>query len=192
MRIRTGYDSEDQERAANLYWEAFGSKLGSVLGPRAKAIRFLKRVMRPDHAISAYDANGSLLGIAGFKTHKGALAGGGFSDLRLIYGVLGGSWRAILLSLLERDIENESFLMDGIFVTAAARGQGIGQALLDAVRIEAKDRGYRSIRLDVIDTNERAKALYLRNGFKDAGVQRMGVLRLIYKFRTATRMVAIL
>ena len=82
--------------------------------------------------------------------------------------------------------------MDGIFVTAAARGQGIGQALLDAVRIEAKDRGYRSIRLDVIDTNERAKALYLRNGFKDAGVQRMGVLRLIYKFRTATRMVAIL
>lgn len=42
--------------------------------------------------------------------------------------------------------------MDGMFVTEAARGRGIGTRLLTAIKQEAKARGLRQVRLDVIDT----------------------------------------
>lgn len=190
MQIRSGYEKTDQRRAAELYWEAFGDKLGRVLGPDGKALDFFERVMRPDHAISAYGDDGSLLGIVGFKTSKGALAGGTFADLRSVYGLFGAAWRALLLSLLERDTENESFLMDGIFVAPLARGQGVGEALLRAVKGEAEKRGYQTVRLDVIDTNDRARALYERNGFVEVGLHDLGLLHHVFRFRRSTKMIS--
>ena len=190
MQIRTGFEEKDRQLAAELYWDAFGKKLGRVLGPRHKALTFFERIMRTDHAISAYAADETLLGIAGFKTAKGALADGSFRDMRDVYGLMSASWRTATIALLERDVENKSFLMDGIFVANNARGQGVGTQLLNAIKQEARQRGYASVRLDVIDTNPRAKALYLRNGFVEAGDHNLGLLRLIFGFRTATRMVA--
>lgn len=190
MIIRAGFDVSDRQLAGALYWEAFGAKLGRTLGPRHKALQFLDRVIRSDHAISAYSDDGQLLGLVGFKTIQGALVGGDFSDMRTVYGAFGAIWRAMLLSMLERDIENQRFLMDGIFVTADARGQGVGQALLAAVKSEAERRGYTSIRLDVIDTNPRAKALYERNGFSSVDTQHLGPLKHIFGFQSATTMVA--
>jgi len=190
IRIQNGYREEDQALAAELYWEAFGSKLGVAMAPRDKALAFFERVMRPDHAIAAYTENGALSGLAGFTTPEGTLAGGTFSDLRAVYGLLGACWRGLVLSLLERDIDNTNFLMDGIFVTEAARGQGIGQKLLEAVRREAATRGYVSVRLDVIDTNPRAKALYLRNGFVEGETMQLGILSGLFGFQAATQMTA--
>jgi len=44
---------------------------------------------------------------------------------------------------------------------------GVGSALLDAVAREAQARGLKEVRLDVIDSNPRAKALYTRKGFAE-------------------------
>lgn len=189
MIIVPGLRDEDRARAVSLYWQAFGGKLGRVLGPEPKAMAFIGRVLDPSHAISARDAAGQLIGVAGFKTHLGGFVGGGFSDLRAIYGLFGALWRAALLALLERDVENERFLMDGIFVDASARGQGVGTKLLDAVAREAHERGYREVRLDVIDSNFRARALYLRCGFTVIGTSSIGPLSLAFGFRSATTMV---
>ena len=38
-----------------LYWQAFGGKLGRVLGPDARALAFLERVIREDHVIVALE-----------------------------------------------------------------------------------------------------------------------------------------
>jgi len=189
MQIQHGIRPEHKTRAALLYWQAFGAKLGHVMGPEAKGLAYVQRVLDSDHAISAYDASGALLGVAGFKTAKGALVGGTFRDLVAIYGPFSATWRAMLLTLIERDTENERFLMDGIFVAASARGQGVGTALLDAVVAEGGKRGYTSVRLDVIDSNPRARALYERHGFKPVKTQQMGVLRHIFNFTSATTMV---
>ena len=189
MRIAVGIPKQDREKAAALYWEAFGEKLGLMLGPKDKALAFINLVMRSDHGICAHDEAGNLLGIAGFKTPHGALVGGTFRDLRQNYGLLSASLRSLLLAALERDIENERFLMDGIFVAEEARGQGVGTALLDAIAREAKQRGYNQVRLDVIDTNPRAKALYHQVGFKEVRTVRTGLLRYIVKFNAATAMV---
>ena len=189
MIVAPGIPADQTDAAAALYWQAFRTKLRVAMGPDRKALTFITRVLRPDHAISATADDGTLLGVVGFKTHEGALVGGTFADLRAIYGLWGSSWRAVILSLLERDVENERFLMDGIFVAEAARGQGVGTALLDAVSDEARTRGHTEIRLDVIDTNPRARALYERKGFTPIKTDHLGPLKHLFGFQSSTTMI---
>lgn len=189
MKITTGIPEKHKAEAAALYWEAFSEKLNFTMGPKYRAMLFINNVMRLDHGICAHDEYGRLVGVAGFKTKQGALVGGEFKDLRRVYGWVSGSIRMLLLSLLERDVENERFLMDGIFVAQEARGRGVGTALLEAIYAEAKARGYNQVRLDVIDTNPRAKALYLHEGFVEVETKSIGFLHHIFRFNAATTMV---
>lgn len=189
MKIAPGIPAGQESRAADLYWQAFRTKLRITMGPDPKGLAYVTRVLRTDHAISAVAPDGTLLGVVGFKTYQGALVGGGFDDLRAVYGTFGALWRAAFLAALERDVENERFLMDGIFVHADARGKGVGTALLEAVCDEAAARGYSQIRLDVIDVNQRAKALYERRGFAPSKVTRLGLLRYVFGFAASTTMV---
>lgn len=186
--VSLGLADHHRPQAAALYWAAFGPKLGRVMGPERKALGFIDRVMRSDHAITAVDANGALLGVAGFKSVDGAFVGGGFDDLSAVYGRAGALWRAALLHALERDVENERFLMDGICVSAAARGRGVGSALIEALCHEARWRGYEEVRLDVIVENLRARALYERLGFEVRRTVGIGPLRHAFGFSAATTM----
>jgi ribosomal protein S18 acetylase RimI-like enzyme len=189
VTLCAGLPTELRAEAAALYWEAFGGKLGMVMGPHPKAMAFLLRVLRQDHAIAALDEAGGLLGMAGFKTPAGSFAGGEAADVIAIYGRLGALWRLPLLWMLGREVDNDRFLLDGICVTRAARGQGIGTALMAAIGDEAAARGYGQVRLDVIDSNWRAKALYERLGFRVEKTTSIGLLRFIYGFRAAITMV---
>lgn len=189
IHIRFGLPEDHRAEAAALYWQAFGGKLGRVLGPEPMALRFLQRVMRADHCLTAMDDAGRLLGLAGFKTPAASFAGGSLADLRAVYGRFGGFWRGIVLQLLGRDTDSQRFLLDGLCVSDQARGQGVGTALLEAVVAEARQRGYRSVRLDVVDTNTRARALYERRGFVLDHTAGIGPLRLIFGFRAAYAMV---
>ncbi|MHB8147313.1 MAG: GNAT family N-acetyltransferase [Vulcanimicrobiaceae bacterium] len=53
----------------------------------------------------------------------------------------------------------------GMLVEAAFRGQGVGQALLDACIAWARERGLPALHLLVFPHNTRARALYRRKGF---------------------------
>ena len=189
MKITTGIPEANRAEVAALYWEAFGEKLGFVMGPKYRALVFITQVLRSDHAICAHDDTGALLGVVGFKTRDGALVGGSFTDMRRIYGWVGAAARTLLMAALIRDLDNERFLIDGIFVAPEARGCGVGTALLDAIRAEARARGYRQVRLDVIDTNPRARALYLHQGFVELHTQKMGLWRHVFGFSACTTMV---
>ncbi|WP_415234663.1 GNAT family N-acetyltransferase [Pseudorhodobacter sp.] len=187
--LRHGLPDGLRAAAACLYWDAFGGKLGRVMGPRAKALAFLHKALRADHVIVALSDKGELLGLVGFKTYTGSFAGGDLADLRAIYGWFGAAWRAGLLSLLERDVENERFLLDGICVAPAARGRGIGTKLLYAICEEARARNYSAVRLDVVSGNLRARALYERFGFAVIKTEKLGPLQHIFGFEASSAMV---
>lgn len=189
MQIEQGFRAEHRAEAAGLFWQAFAAKLGLVLGPEARALGFLQSALDPSHAVCALDAQGRLLGVAGFKTANGALVNADWPMMRAHYGRLGAAWRAALLALLERPLIDGQLLMDGIFVASRARGQGVGTALLRAVYQTARDRGCQQVRLDVIDGNTGAHKLYLREGFVAEGHERTGPLRYVFGFSGATRMV---
>lgn len=189
MRVLTCLPPHLKPHAAALYWQAFGSKLGRVLGPEPLAMAYLARVIRGDHCLYVLDDAGDLVGIAGFKSPSGSFANGHPHDMRAVYGVVGAAWRTTALRLLQSDIDNDRFLVDGICVASSHRGQGFGSALLDALVSEARFRGYGAIRLDVIDTNIRARALYERMGFAAWRHETLGPLRHLFGFSRATTMV---
>ncbi len=172
-----------------MFWQAFSAKLGTILGPEEKAISFLKSTIMPTHAISAISQDGALLGVAGFKTQEGAFVGGGFEDVAKHYGTFNALWRTALLAPLERETKPDELLMDGIFVHQHARGNGVGSLLLEAIVDEAKKRNLSSVRLDVIDTNPRAKKLYESKGFKSVARSHTGIFKPLFGFSYATTMV---
>lgn len=189
IRIELGFPDDQRAQAAALYWQAFSDKLGAVMGPDRRALPYLHTILRPDHAIAAFDERGTLCGIAGFKTPMGSFAGGEFEDLARGYGWLGAGWRAPLLSMLSREIDNVRFLIDGICVAPAHRSAGIGSALIAALANEGRKRGYGEMRLDVIDRNTRARALYERLGFTELKTDQLGLLRHVFGFAASTSMV---
>ncbi|MCV3272215.1 GNAT family N-acetyltransferase [Roseobacter sinensis] len=188
VTLSDGFEPHERPVVAALYWQAFGHKLGRYLGPEARALTFLAAVLDPRFALVARDAEGRILGIAGFKTEDGALVGGDLPDLQRIYGYVGGLWRGLVLSVVDRDVSPDILLMDGICVRSDARGQGIGGVLLDAMKAKVQRLGKRALRLDVIDTNPRAKALYERKGFLATAVEETGVFEVMFRFRSATQM----
>ena len=188
-RIEHGFTESDRPQVAELYWEAFGAKLGRAMGPRTKALLYLTQSLNPARAICARTADGTLVGVAGFETASGGLVNAAYNDIARVYGRGGAAWRIALFSLFESDTEDVRFLLDGLFVTPKDRSQGVGTALLWAVVAEARRRGYAQVRLDVIDGNERARALYEREGFRPAGALSTGFLRYIFGFHSATIMV---
>lgn len=190
IEFRLGLPEQLRPAAARLYWLAFGGKLSGLMGPRARALRYLETAMRGDHVISAVSPDGQrLYGVAGFKTPQGSFAGGTLADMQAAYGVPGAAWRSWLMSRLSRDVDNERFLIDGICVAPDLRGRGIGTALIEALCQEGYRRGYGAIRLEVIDTNWRARQLYARCGFSVLKEEEIGLLRLVFGFRAATTMV---
>ncbi|MCR9120932.1 MAG: GNAT family N-acetyltransferase [Phyllobacteriaceae bacterium] len=189
FRIVAGFPEALRREAAALYFDAFAAKLAPIMGRDGRAQAFFFDVLDPDFCLSAVSGDGTrLLGLVGFKTADGALTGGGMADLARHYGWLGCVWRGLLLTLLERELEPGIFLLDGIAVAPDARGLGIGTALLDAVEKEAVSHGCPTIRLDVIDTNPRARALYERRGYEPVSVEQLGPLRHLFGFASATRM----
>jgi GNAT superfamily N-acetyltransferase len=56
-----------------------------------------------------------------------------------------------------------------MWVAPEARGQGVGNALIDAVIAYARARGASRLLLDVGDHNQQAIALYARKGFQPNG-----------------------
>lgn len=190
MRLSLGLPDAYRAEAAVLYWQAFGGKLGRVLGPERLALRYVEAVMRADHCIAAI-GEGGLVGLVGFRTEAGSFAGGTAEDLRRVYGRMGGAWRSGVMQRLANGAEAEGgrFLIDGFCVRPDMRGAGVGSALLAAICDEARQRGFTSIRLDVVDTNTRARALYERRGFTVSHETPIGALRHVFGYRAALTMV---
>ncbi|GAA3491659.1 GNAT family N-acetyltransferase [Streptomyces cremeus] len=187
VTLLRGLPAGAQRRAAELYWEAFGRKLGPALDPPGTALPFLAAHLHADRAVSAL-VDRRLVGLAGYQLGGRSLTGGTLSDVLQAYGPLRGLYRAALLALFARRSAPGELVMDGIAVDATARGTGVGTLLLDEVAAIAAEHGCRRIRLDVIDVNPRARALYERRGFRPVRTTSTPYLRGLMGFGAVTTM----
>ena len=188
IRIERGFPADDLPKAAGMFWDAFKGKLNLCMGPESKALEFLNAQICPEYSFSAYEGD-VLLGLVGFKTSEGGLVGGDYKDLARVYGHISAVWRGMVLSVFERELEEDQLLLDGIFVNRSARGKGVGTELLEAIEEFGRSGPYKTIRLDVIDTNPKAKALYERQGYVASGVVTASILKPILGFSSATTMI---
>ena len=66
--------------------------------------------------------------------------------------------------------------------------QGIGEMLLDEIAGYARENGYDEVRLEVIDTNPRARQLYARKGYQAVHTDRFPYMRWLLGFGASTTM----
>ncbi|MGV6816411.1 MAG: GNAT family N-acetyltransferase [Thiotrichales bacterium] len=162
----TGIPEHFRDAAVTLYDDAFASKLGLAVKNTEHRRSLFRAGFALEFGIAAI-AGDQLVGIAGFQTAEGSLTGGiSYADLVKHLGWFKGSRAALLFLLYERRPEPGELLMDGIAVHSDVRGQGVGSSLLAEIRRYARRYDYERIRLDVVDTNPRAKKLYERIGFR--------------------------
>ncbi|MFB7476928.1 GNAT family N-acetyltransferase [Kitasatospora sp. NPDC056184] len=176
-----------EARVAALYWEAFGRKLGPALDPPEAGRAFLAEHLHHDRGIVAVHG-GEVVGVAGYRLGGRGLTGGDIGDVLAAYGLFRGLPRLAVLALFERTPEPGELVMDGIAVDAGRRGLGIGGRLLTEVAAVAAEHRCHRVRLDVIDVNPRARALYERHGFTAARTERTPYLRTLLGFGAVTTM----
>ncbi len=85
-----------------------------------------------------------------------------------INGTLSGMVRVVRFETVK---EQHRATIYGFYVTAEARGHGLGRAMMKAVIERAQDfDGLSTLELDVSNTQHAAKALYIQFGFKTWGL----------------------
>ena len=150
--------------AATLIYDTFERKFRYTLGPRQKGISLIANSLRSEYGLAVLREN-ELIGIGGAKDDKGE-----FIQVSLLTWLRTYHIR-VLQSLVVgslfffRKVQPNVLWLDNLSVTKTARGQGIGtQIILEFIRY-GNENGYRALKLDVINTNIRAKDLYIRLGF---------------------------
>ena len=93
----------------------------------------------------------------------------------ILNGVQGVDYGIIDWDVLCTDAEVNVLHLLG--VSPAARGRGVGRAIIDRATAMATERGMKSLRLDTFDNNTPAIALYRSCGFTDHGVHEIHVGR---------------
>ena len=63
--------------------------------------------------------------------------------------------------------------VDELYIVPAHRGQGIGQRAIEHAAARCRAQGIGAVHLEVEPSNERARSLYGRSGFKERGYRLM-------------------
>lgn len=191
--IRRGLPQGLRDAGAVLFDEAFGSKLSMALPDHDKRLAFLARTFSASHIVVALRGD-ELVGMVGLSASEGRFRGGLMDiswDPRRASDLLGvvGAIRAVVgLLAVAHKPERGELRVDGIAVSPEARGMGIGTRLLEEVATIAREDGFRWVRLDVVDVNPRAQALYERVGYRVTEVQSFRYMRRLVGYGGMTSM----
>lgn len=162
--INKGLPGKYKSSSAELLLKALSEKFIPILGSKDKAKRLIESSIEPGNCFSA-EENGKLLGFLAMQTMEGSFLNPSLKVLIPIYGIFRAIIKAISLSMLQHKTKKNELYIEGIAVNEFARGKGIGTELIEAMTEFAKNKGYKNLTLQVIDTNPRANELYKKLGF---------------------------
>ena len=188
IEYRKGVPEKFRRDAVDLYDEAFGLKFSLAIKNTKERKKVLSAGFVLKNSIGAFQ-NSELVGIAGYHGKSGSLTSGiTYKALLDELGFLKGNRATLVFSAYERKVEKQELLMDGIAVRSDIRGLGVGSGLLGEIIRLAEEYKYRYVRLDVIDTNQKAKKLYQRHGFQTISTERFSYLKWLLQFGGVDRM----
>lgn len=190
MIIQKGVPELLRRQAAQLYLQAFREKLSPILGSDEQAVDMVAAGLESEHGIVAV-INNELIGIAGVRWSQHA-----FFTLRPFDLIASVGWKSAIrhlaLSMMVGERLNEDALgLEGMAVEATWRARGVGTALLKAVIRYAQTNQYRTVWLEVADTNHSARRLYQRHGFIAVRTKQTRWLTHTLGFNAITTMVKV-
>lgn len=189
--IREHLPAENLREGTALYYAGLRTKLAPVFGPPETALAVLPEILHRTRCLTAFVGK-QLTGILGIHDARGGFLEGNYRTMVRHYGALMGMTRLMLLMLLDHKLPPGDLYLDGIVVAESHRGRGIGTALIAAFEARARDNGFKTVSLEVIDANLRARKLYEKLGYRLVASHTMGPFSRLFGFRTTHRMMKIL
>jgi len=186
ITIQHGLPETQFARAAVIYYAAFGRKYRLLMN-ESQALDLFPRLFDPSHALVALDGD-QVVGIAGLHYEGSGFVRWHWPAYRATFGLLGGAHRFLGMRLDSEHPPAGEVLLEALAVDPARRGQGIGARLLAETCAFARARGYQAVRLSVVDTNPRARALYEREGFRPVRTIHLPGMRWAAGFSGFTKM----
>lgn len=176
------------DKAADLYLSALADKLAPVYGAGPRARQALANGFNRRLCITAVDDD-RLVGILGIQIPSAGFMDVTLKTLQPYYGIPGSIWRLALLAFLHYSPPAGEVYVDGLAVDPDFRGQGIGTAMMVALESRAAGQGVSILRLEVVDTNPRARKLYRRLGFELLREQTVWPVGSLFGFRSSMVMI---
>jgi GNAT superfamily N-acetyltransferase len=161
-----------RRRAAELCYEAFRTKFEPLLGPPEHGVAILERDLEPGLVIAAL-VEDQLVGLVGLEYSGHYFFNPRWGTFAREFGWLRGLLRLVLFLPFARHQREGDLTVGALAVAAPVQGQGVGTQLMEAAFDWACERGFRSMSLEVVDTNPLARRLYERLGFVPLKTQKL-------------------
>ncbi|MCK5628720.1 GNAT family N-acetyltransferase, partial [Candidatus Bathyarchaeota archaeon] len=159
-----GVPKNQRVRVAEIIYDAFENEFENVFGSD-KGISLISKHLRNDRTVIAV-SKGAVIGVGGLK-----FEGKEFIDVnfwQLLRELKFGIFRVLFFGWkFYHKVEEKELLIDVLAVVRDMRGKGIGSKLVAFIIDFACLRGYKQVKLFVNNTNEKAKILYERMGFRE-------------------------
>jgi ribosomal protein S18 acetylase RimI-like enzyme len=170
LQIKFGIPQNQRIKVARMFYDTFADKFHKIFGTQKKFIHFTLECLRDDRTLVAFK-DGQVVGVAGLHYDGRSFIDANMEQAVKVFGL--ATLRVVLfggLFFFKKADQNEVFI-ESLAVAASERGKGIGTNLIHAVIDYAKSNGFSQIRLEVVETNKKAKKLYERIGFTEDVVQ---------------------
>jgi ribosomal protein S18 acetylase RimI-like enzyme len=135
------------------------------LGPRHKGIAFIAASLQSEFGLVAFH-QGKFVGVAGAKTDKGELFQVRFITWIRTYHIHALQSFFIGFPFWYERHEPGVLTLASLSIKEPFRGLGIGTKIVKEFIRYGSAEGFRTLKVEVINSNLRAKALYERLGFK--------------------------
>ena len=182
---------ENLLEGAALYYTSLQAKLAPVFGPPQIALAVMPHILNRSRCLTAFKGD-RLVGLLGIHDARGTFLAPDYRVMLRHYGAVMGMARSALLMLLDHTLPPGELYLDGLAVAEPHRGRGIGTALMAAFENQARANGFKTLSLEVIDANPRARRLYERLGYEYVATHTMGPFSRLFGFRTTHRMMKVL
>jgi ribosomal protein S18 acetylase RimI-like enzyme len=183
----TMLQENDCRRAAELFCDAFERKLRLLLPSRIKGIDLFEKIIIRKNAISAIYKN-ECVGIVALHHGKEGFINPKINVFIQTVGLIRGLRGYMVFRMMRKTIPDDELRIESFAVMSSYRGKGIGSLLLAEVDRIAKRNGYKTISLEVVNTNPDARRLYERKGFIEEKTTKYPILRNIAGFSAVTVM----
>ena len=171
IKITESINKNQHIRAIEILYYAFEQKIRALIKSKEKALAIYNKSLKNDQVFYAL-LDGNVVGLIGLQYKNKTFLEFKYRDLRKYFNPLQSYFIYKIYKLTSPKIKDDVLRIDSIAVDKSFRNLGIGTQLINKVFEFAKNKGFKKVILEVINTNPKAKGLYERIGFKEKKIVR--------------------
>jgi ribosomal protein S18 acetylase RimI-like enzyme len=187
-KIQLGVPKNQGNRVAKIFCEGFNDKIKLMFGNSKKAQKLIASSIQDDRILVALKDN-IVVGFAGLQFSNKSYFNPSLNQIIRVYGL--ETIRVFLFLIIDffSKPKSHQLHLDTLAVSIHEQNKGIGSKLIQSTIELAKTEKFSQIKLEVIETNKKAKSLYEKIGFKNVRITRIPYpFSYLIGFRSFTEM----